>query len=123
MASFVDIRGNYREPGRSQVREPFLPTATTGFSVVFADDDEMARVNEGSLVSSKSPLLVRAGKEEGARKRARLALIFPNAVFWLEKDMLTTYVSTLHTYSGLHIYFVAENFPSYTFIKACTFIR
>ena len=45
---------------------------TTGFSVVSADDDETARVNEGRQVSSKSPSLARAGEEEGARKRMRV---------------------------------------------------
>jgi len=40
--------------------------------VVSADDGEMARVNEGCRISSKSPSLARAGEEEGARKRIRL---------------------------------------------------
>ena len=51
---------------------------TTGFSVV-SDDDKTARVNEGRRVSSKSPSLARASKEEGERKRTRLASSFPNA--------------------------------------------
>ena len=76
---FIIIHRNYREPGRSQVREPFLPTVTTGFSVVSADDDKTACVNKGCRVSSKSPLLARAGEDEGARKRTRLASSFPNA--------------------------------------------
>ena len=38
----------------------YLPSLA-GFLVVSADDDEMARVNEGRQVSSKSPFLVNAG--------------------------------------------------------------
>ena len=48
-----------------------------GFSVVFADDDKTARVNEECRVSSKSPSLVRAGEEEGARKLTRLDASIP----------------------------------------------
>ena len=48
------------------------------FLVVSTDDNETARVNEGRRVSSKSPSLARAGKEEGARKLTRLASSFPD---------------------------------------------
>ena len=44
------------------MREPFLPDYNR-FSVVSADDDETARVNEGGRVSSKSPSLARAVEE------------------------------------------------------------
>ena len=36
------------------------------------DYNKKDRVNEGRRVSSKSPLLARAGEEEGARKRTRV---------------------------------------------------
>ena len=95
-APFVDtghlivIWGNYyRESSCSQVKNPNLGKklvkichfhlTTAGFSEVSADDDKTARVNEGLRVRSKSPLLVRAGEEEGARKLTRLASSFPNA--------------------------------------------
>jgi len=42
------------------------------FSVVSTDDDEKKGI-------SKSPLLVRAGEEEGARKQTRPTSSFPNA--------------------------------------------
>ena len=70
------IHGNYREPGSSQRQSHFYLT-TTGWLVV-STDDETARVNEGRRVSSKSPSLARAGKEEGARKLTRLASSFPD---------------------------------------------
>ena len=58
--------------GQNLVKMCLFHLTTTGFSVVSADDYETARVNEGRRVSSKSPSLARAGKEEGARKWTRL---------------------------------------------------
>ena len=71
------------EPGCSQVKMTYFDQfwlfhqTTTGFSVVSADDDKTARVNDGRRVSSKSPSLARAGEEEGARKRTRLDSSIP----------------------------------------------
>ena len=62
---------------RNHTSDETLGMRTTRFSIVSVDYDEMARVNEGRRVSSKGPLLVRAGKEEGARKRMRLDASIP----------------------------------------------
>jgi len=60
------------------VRDPFLPDYDWVLGN-FRGSALTVRVNEGRWVTSKSPLLARAGEEEGARKRTRLDTSFPNA--------------------------------------------
>ena len=80
--ALVVIRGNYREPSCSQVKKPklgqnwsknmYFHLTKPRFSVVSADDNKMAHVNEGHRVSSKIPSLASAGEEEGAMKWTRV---------------------------------------------------
>jgi len=75
MGGLVVIHRNYREPGHKK----WLSHLTMSWlSVVSVDDDGTARVNKVHQVSSKSPSLERAIKEEGSRKRTRVESIYEN---------------------------------------------